>query len=56
VLLRTAFEVVADGKILHVSGARLKTWIEKGRKEWNERRGGVYHIAGDVLPLLNREG
>lgn len=38
----TVFEVVADGKILHVSGARLKKWIENRRSEWKGRRGYLF--------------
>jgi hypothetical protein len=30
----TCFEVVAACQIHHVSGARLKTWIQKRRHEW----------------------
>src|SRR5581483_1375609 len=32
----TVFEVIADGRIHHVPGIRLKKWIEKRR---DERRG-----------------
>jgi len=35
----TLFEVVADGRISRVPGARLKTWIESRRQEWKGPRG-----------------
>ena len=38
----TTFEVVADGRILRVSGARLKTWIENRRDEWKGPRGILF--------------
>lgn len=38
----TVFEVVVDGKIPHVAGARLKTWIERRRQEWNGPRGMLF--------------
>src|SRR5262249_40599860 len=46
----TLFEVVANGTILHVSGARLKKWIEKRRHEWNGPRGFLFRerpVIGD---------
>jgi hypothetical protein len=38
----TTFEVVARGKILRVSGARLRKWIEKRREEWKGPRGLLF--------------
>jgi hypothetical protein len=38
----TTFEVITDGKIFHVPGARLKRWIEKRRDEWNGPRGLLF--------------
>ncbi|MBC8164652.1 MAG: hypothetical protein H7Y20_02135 [Bryobacteraceae bacterium] len=38
----TTFEIVADGKILRVDGARLKKWIEKRRDEWKGPRGTLF--------------
>ena len=38
----TVFEVVSDGKIHHVPGARLKTWIENRREEWKGPRGILF--------------
>jgi hypothetical protein len=35
----TVFEVVTDGRILHVPGARLRKWIEHRRQEWKGPRG-----------------
>lgn len=46
----TTFEVIADGKVFHVQGARLKRWIEKRREEWNGPRGLLFKqrpIIGD---------
>jgi hypothetical protein len=34
--------VIAEGKILHVPGARLKRWIEKRRSEWKGPRGLLF--------------
>ena len=36
------FEVVADGKIHHVSGVKLKKWIERRRAEWKGPRGFLF--------------
>jgi len=38
----TVFEVVAAGSVLHVSGARLKKWIEYRREEWKGPRGLLF--------------
>ena len=38
----TMFEVVADGCINRVPGARLKTWIENRRQEWTGPRGFLF--------------
>ena len=38
----TEFEVVTDGRIHHVQGARLKTWIENRRHEWKGPRGMLF--------------
>jgi hypothetical protein len=46
----TVFEVVTDSRIHRVSGARLKTWIEKRRQEWKGPRGMLFKqrpIIGD---------
>ena len=46
----TTFEVSTDGRIHHVSGARLKTWIEKRRAEGKGPRGflfGQRPVIGD---------
>jgi len=47
---KTTFEVSTDGRIHHVSGARLKTWIEKRRAEGKGPRGflfGQRPVIGD---------
>jgi hypothetical protein len=36
------FEVAVDGRILPVSGERLKKWIEKRRSEWTGPRGFLF--------------
>lgn len=38
----TAFEIVADGKVLRVEGRRLKAWIENRRSEWKGPRGYLF--------------
>jgi hypothetical protein len=38
----TLFEVVTDGRIHQVPGARLKTWIENRRQEWKGPRGAIF--------------
>jgi len=38
----TVFEVVTEGHIHQVSGARLKTWIENRRAEWKGPRGMLF--------------
>jgi hypothetical protein len=38
----TLFEVVTDGRIHHVQGARLKKWIENRRHEWKGPRGLLF--------------
>ena len=38
----TTFQVVADGKILHVPGARLRVWIEKKRRELKGPNGHLF--------------
>ena len=38
----TTFDVVANGKILTVSGVRLKTWIQNRREEWKGPRGILF--------------
>jgi len=43
----TLFEVVADGRINRVPGARLKTWIESRRQEWKGPRGFAVQPAAD---------
>lgn len=46
----TLFEVVADGRISRVPGARLKTWIESRRQEWKGPRGLLFRqrpVIGD---------
>ena len=46
----TTFEVVAKGKILTVSGGRLRTWIQNRREEWKGPRGILFKqrpIIGD---------
>ena len=46
----TLFEVVTDGRIHHVQGARLKTWIENRRQEWKGPRGLLFSqrpVIGD---------
>jgi hypothetical protein len=45
----TTFEIVAAGKILHVDGRRLKTWIENRREEWKGPRGLLFRQR----PLLS---
>jgi hypothetical protein len=39
----TLFEVVIDRRIHQVSGARLKTWIEKRRQELNGPHGFLFN-------------
>ena len=43
----TLFEVVTDGRIHHVQGARLKKWIENRRHEWKGPRGPAIQSAPD---------
>ena len=46
----TVLEVVANGKVLRVQGARLKKWIEKRREEWKGPRGLLFRqrpLIGD---------
>ena len=38
----TLFEIVTDGRIHHVQGARLKKWIENRREEWKGPRGILF--------------
>jgi hypothetical protein len=38
----TQFEVVTDGRIHSVPGARLKKWIEHRRSEWKGPRGLLF--------------
>ena len=38
----TLFEVVTDGRIHSVPGARLKKWIENRRQEWTGPRGLLF--------------
>jgi hypothetical protein len=38
----TVFEVAVDGRILPVSGERLKKWIEKRCAEWTGPRGFLF--------------
>ena len=38
----TVFEVITEGRIHQVSGARLKSWIEKRRAEWKGPRGFLF--------------
>jgi hypothetical protein len=44
----TVFEVVIDRRIPQVSGARLKTWIEKRRQDMNGPRGLLF----DRRPMI----
>jgi len=39
---QTRFEIVSEGRVLHVEGARLKTWIENRREEWKGPRGFLF--------------
>ena len=46
----TAFEVITEGRIHQVSGARLRTWIERRRAEWKGPRGLLFSqrpVIGD---------
>jgi hypothetical protein len=43
----TTFEVVIAGRILAVSGVRLKKWIEKRRDEWKGPRGLLFKQRAD---------
>jgi len=48
--ISTQFEVVTGGRIHHVQGARLKTWIENRRAEWKGPRGLLFSqrpVIGD---------
>ena len=38
----TTFEVVTDGRILHVPGSRLRKWIENRRQEFKGPRGLLF--------------
>ena len=38
----TQFDVVTEGRIYSVPGARLKKWIEKRRSEWKGPRGLLF--------------
>jgi hypothetical protein len=46
----TLFEVVTDGRIHHVQGARLKKWTENRRQEFQGPRGMLFRqrpVIGD---------
>jgi hypothetical protein len=38
----TVFDVVAEGKVHHVTGDRLRDWIEKRREEFKGPRGYLF--------------
>ena len=38
----TQFDVVTEGRMYSVAGARLKKWIEKRRSEWKGPRGLLF--------------
>jgi len=40
--LATVFEVVADGKVYHVSGAALQRWIAERRQKLNGPKGYLF--------------
>ena len=40
--LETRFEVVSDGKLYQVEGAKLAKWIEKRRQDWKGPRGQLF--------------
>jgi hypothetical protein len=44
----TSFEVSTDGKLLMVSGTRLKKWIEKRREDWNGPRGVLFRQRPEI--------
>jgi len=46
----TQLEVVADGRIHRVQGARLKKWVENRRQEWKGPQGLMFSqrpVIGD---------
>jgi len=46
----TMFDIVADGKLMRVPGAKLKKWIEKRRDDWKGPRGVLFKqrpVLGD---------
>ena len=44
----TTFEVVANGKVLTVSGMKLRQWIQKRREEWKGPRGLLFRQRPDI--------
>ena len=44
----STFEIVANGKILTVSGMKLKQWIQKRREEWNGPRGLLFRKRANI--------
>jgi hypothetical protein len=46
----TVFEVITDGKVWKVEGAKLRKWIEKRREELKGPRGVIFNqrpVLGD---------
>lgn len=41
--LASIFEVVADGRLYRVEGARLQRWIMQRREEWKGPRGFLFN-------------
>lgn len=46
--LRTMFEVVANGRVYHVSGTALQNWIEQRRRSWNGPKGALFRQRPDL--------
>jgi hypothetical protein len=40
--LETTFEVIVDGRIYYVPGAKLQQWITKRRSRWNGPKGYLF--------------
>ena len=44
----TMFEVVANGRLYHVSGRALQSWIEQRRQAWNGPKGALFRQRPDL--------
>ena len=46
--LHTMFEVVANGRVYHVSGTALQSWIEQRRQAWKGPKGMLFRQRPDL--------